>query len=133
MKKVTITTGALIIEKNKILLMKRQGRLFPNYWSLPGGQVEQGEDVITAIKREVQEEINCTFVPETDVNVSHYENNEQHIISIIIKGSMKGTPRPDHQEASDMRWYTYEELQQLPIAFNYKKFLTNNHHIFTKT
>ncbi len=133
MKKITLTTGALIIENSKVLLIKRQGRLFPNYWSLSGGQVEEGEDVITTIKREIKEEINCMFIPKTDVNVVHYESNEQHIISLIIKGSIIGTPRPDNKEVSDIKWYTYDELQQLPLAFNYKKFFTKNKDIYATT
>ena len=133
MKKVTITTGALIKENNKVLLIKRRGRLFPNHWSLPGGQGEQGEDMVTAIQREVKEEINCTFVPEAYINVLHYESNEQHIISLIIKGSIIGTPMPDNKEVSDIKWCTYDELQQLPLAFNYKEFFTKNKGIFATT
>ena len=52
-----IRLGGVIIKDGKILLMKR---IKPNteYFVLPGGGMEVGEDIETALKREIKEELN---------------------------------------------------------------------------
>lgn len=52
-----IRVGGVIIKDDKILLMER---IKPNteYFVLPGGGMEVGEDVETALKREIKEELN---------------------------------------------------------------------------
>ena len=50
-----IAVGGLVINsKNQILLVKHARR----GWEIPGGQVEQGEDLIKGIEREILEETN---------------------------------------------------------------------------
>ena len=51
---VTLAVRAIIIYKNKILLVKHKGSSF---YSLPGGKLEDNEDLKTALKRELLEEL----------------------------------------------------------------------------
>jgi ADP-ribose pyrophosphatase YjhB (NUDIX family) len=46
----------LIFQDNKILLVERAGEPLKGWWSLPGGVVETGETLETALRREVREE-----------------------------------------------------------------------------
>ena len=48
--------GALIFERDAILLVERAGEPLKGYWSIPGGLVETGETLQDAIRREVLEE-----------------------------------------------------------------------------
>lgn len=48
--------GALIIEGDSILLVERGHEPLKGWWSLPGGVVETGELLETAVRREVMEE-----------------------------------------------------------------------------
>jgi ADP-ribose pyrophosphatase YjhB (NUDIX family) len=48
--------GALIIEGDSILLVERGHEPLKGWWSLPGGVVETGELLETAVRREVREE-----------------------------------------------------------------------------
>ena len=50
--------GAIIISNKRVLLLKRASResFLPNLWELPSGKVDQGEDLSTALTREVFEE-----------------------------------------------------------------------------
>ena len=44
----------------KILIARRKdGGDMGNRWEFPGGKIEEGEDFITAIKREMMEEFGC--------------------------------------------------------------------------
>lgn len=42
-------------EENKVLVVKERDR---NWWDLPGGGMDHGEDIKTAIAREMKEEVN---------------------------------------------------------------------------
>ena len=56
--------GALIIRRNKILLVQRARNPLKGYWSLPGGLIEPGEKIEDALKREVQEETGLIVRPK---------------------------------------------------------------------
>ena len=48
--------GAIIIQQDRVLLVERAGEPLKGWWSLPGGVVETGESLETALRREVREE-----------------------------------------------------------------------------
>ncbi len=55
-----VTTAAVIfnIEYTKVLLIQREAdEVYPSRIAFPGGRLQQGEDVITAAKREIKEEV----------------------------------------------------------------------------
>jgi len=59
-QKINITTDAIVFYKHKqglkVLLIKRKNEPFKNRYALPGGFVDDGELVIEACQRELQEE-----------------------------------------------------------------------------
>ena len=38
-----------------------------NMWEFPGGKVEKGEDIFTALKREIDEELQCKVETKTSI------------------------------------------------------------------
>lgn len=58
-----IGVGALILNRNRILLVERGKNPLKGYWSLPGGVVESGETLDHAIRREVLEETGLQIEP----------------------------------------------------------------------
>lgn len=47
--------GFILNDEGKVLVVKETGR---SYWDLPGGGMDHGEDVKTALAREMKEEVN---------------------------------------------------------------------------
>ena len=48
----------IIIKDNKILIQKRKGsKLWPGYYSLPAGHIDEGETQYSAVVREAHEEM----------------------------------------------------------------------------
>ncbi len=52
-----VGVGAIIFNGNKVLLVKRGQRPALGKWSIPGGLVELGESLDSAVRREVREEV----------------------------------------------------------------------------
>ena len=59
----------LIVKDNKILLQKRKGsKLWPGYYALPAGHVDEGENQYDALIREAQEELGIDIDPKNIIN-----------------------------------------------------------------
>jgi 8-oxo-dGTP diphosphatase len=54
----------LIIRRTSILLVQRARNPLKGYWSLPGGLIEPGEIIETALRREVLEETGLIVRPK---------------------------------------------------------------------
>ena len=84
-KIIEVVVGIIRNENKEILIAKRQKDQFmPNYWELPGGKIEVGEDSFSALSRELYEEVGitvkdcslihkiCHHYPDKTVNLSIY-------------------------------------------------------------
>jgi 8-oxo-dGTP pyrophosphatase MutT (NUDIX family) len=86
-------------------------------WDLPGGHIEQGETELTALAREMHEELGVQIATSS---VSHLcrlsagRGDESLRLSAWLVGDWQGTPMnaaPD--EHDDIRWFQPEELPPL--------------------
>jgi len=55
---VDVAVGVLIDERGRFLLTSRPaGKVYAGWWEFPGGKLEGGESVVTALARELHEEL----------------------------------------------------------------------------
>jgi 8-oxo-dGTP diphosphatase len=59
-----IAAGALVVRDNKVLLVRHQKPGAYDFWVAPGGGAEDGEDLHSALRREVLEESGLLVEPE---------------------------------------------------------------------
>ncbi len=55
--------GAVVVEKGRVLLVRRGREPMKGHWSLPGGLLELGEALTDGVVREVREETGLTVEP----------------------------------------------------------------------
>ena len=92
-KNLPLRNGVGIVvlnDKNKVFVAKRIDNP-KNFWQMPQGGVDEGEDFLTAAYRELREEtsiINVKLIQEIEGTMS-YELPD-HLLGIIWKGKYKG-------------------------------------------
>lgn len=115
-----VTVDAIIERPEGIILIERSNP--PYGWALPGGFVDYGESLETAVVREVKEETGLDFV---DVRQFHtYSDPDRdprfHTISTVFIGRGEGTPQFG-SDAKGLKVVPHEELLNLDYAFDHKK------------
>ncbi len=55
--------GAVVVEKGRVLLVRRGREPLKGHWSLPGGLLEKGESLTDGVIREVREETGLLVEP----------------------------------------------------------------------
>lgn len=58
-----VGVGAVIVDSGRVLLVRRGTEPLKGHWSLPGGLVELGEGLLSAVVREVREETGLVVEP----------------------------------------------------------------------
>jgi 8-oxo-dGTP diphosphatase len=116
--KKTVKVVAAIIEneQNEILCALRSPEMaIPNMWEFPGGKVEKDEDIFTALKREIHEELQCQIETSELFNDITHEYEKFIINLIAIKAKIvEGTPIAN--EHSTLIWLKRENLESLVWA-----------------
>ena len=129
---IIAAAGIVINDKDEILMVKT----YRSGWVFPGGQVEVGENVIDAVKREIMEEagvdaeVGEVFCISSNTCKHPGYNGVKEVPTKItldfICRSKSGTPRPS-SENSESSFFPKEsvlELIQAPaIVERYKAYL----------
>ena len=85
-------TVAAVIEKNKSFLLVEEETPNGLAFNQPAGHLEEGEDLIVAVKREVLEETGWQFIPEAVTGIYLWRNpnsdsDEDTFLRVTICGS----------------------------------------------
>ncbi|MFJ7306272.1 (deoxy)nucleoside triphosphate pyrophosphohydrolase [Peribacillus frigoritolerans] len=116
-KQVKVVAAIIENENDEILCALRSPEMsIPNMWEFPGGKVEKGEDIFTALKREIDEELQCQVETEASIfndNTHEYETFIINLLSIKCR-IIEGTPTAN--EHSKLIWLKRENLSSLKWA-----------------
>jgi 8-oxo-dGTP diphosphatase len=110
---------AIIARGNRILLTRRANPPWAGTWDLPGGFVEGDETALSAIERELVEELGVrTRRARLHAIVSdRYGRGGFPVLTLVYRV----TPAPGRiapaDDVSDARWFTRETIPYRAIAF----------------
>jgi ADP-ribose pyrophosphatase YjhB (NUDIX family) len=106
--------GAAIIERSKILLVKRKRNPEKNHWGLPGGKVEPDEGVEDAIAREINEELGISIkLHRLICTVSHLDasTGQRWTAPVYSASIMRGTPKIcEPHTLAGVNWFAINRL-----------------------
>lgn len=113
-----IRIGIAAIVKNfngEILMIKRKKAPAKDLWGFPGGEIEFGETIEEATKREVKEEtgFNVEVGKMLTVGEAIERENDIHRVVIVSEAEIKsGNPKPS-DDAADIMWFSIEKINQI--------------------
>ena len=101
---------------NEILCALRSPIMtLPNMWEFPGGKVEEGESLYTAIEREIKEELKCSIKAIEIIGENRHEYEKIIVNLTAIKCNLvEGEPVAD--EHSKLIYLNKENLESLVWA-----------------
>ncbi|OGI29842.1 MAG: hypothetical protein A2287_04840 [Candidatus Melainabacteria bacterium RIFOXYA12_FULL_32_12] len=119
---VDIVVFTISDEDLKVLLIERKSSPFENKWAIPGGFVDYNEDILTAAKRELEEETGVQDIylkqlhafgePGRDprgrvISIAHFALVNS--VNIKIKAQ---------SDAKDVKWFNMSDLPDLAFDHN---------------
>jgi|SRR5579862_1096184 len=117
-----VGVGAIIIDGNRVLLVKRAHPPIQGQWSIPGGVLEVGEMVREAAIREAHEETGLTVEPGELLGVydrilrDPEKRVQYHYVLIDFLCRAVGGELQAATDAAEVKWFTREELPALNLA-----------------
>jgi len=121
-KTPSLTVDAVITcENDSIVFIKRKKDPYKDSWALPGGFVEYGETVESAVLREVKEETGLEIELQGLVGV--YSDPERdprgHTVTICYLAFKIGGELKADTDASDAVCISKDEILKLKLAFDH--------------
>lgn len=116
--KIFVTVDVVVFNKNKneILLIQRKNEPFKDYWALPGGFVDENEDIESAAKRELKEETNVVVSEIIQIGAFGKPGRDPrgHMISIAYKTILAENQNiKPLDDAKEVKWFKINNLPEL--------------------
>jgi 8-oxo-dGTP diphosphatase len=116
-----IGVGAVIVEGDRVLLVRRDTEPLRGEWSVPGGMLELGEKLRDGVRREVEEETGIAVEPGEVLDVfdsiftDTLGRTQYHYVLIdylcrVISGEARAG-----SDVSDVRWVGSEALPAMEL------------------
>jgi 8-oxo-dGTP diphosphatase len=114
--------GAIIVQDERILLVRRSNPPLQGEWSIPGGLVETGESTKEAIAREVREEtgleIEVVKLAEVFERILRDRESRVQYHFVLIDYLCRVIAGEAHaaSDVSEVRWVKTDDLEKLAVA-----------------
>jgi 8-oxo-dGTP diphosphatase len=117
---IFVTVDAVIFRKSgqdhEILFIQRKNDPFKGQWALPGGFVDEHEDLKDAAARELEEEtgLKVTALEQLGAFGKPHRDPRHHTVSIAYMGfADDGAEAVGADDAAEAKWFSVKSLPQL--------------------
>ncbi len=112
-----ISAGGIVIQDDKVLMVRLHEPGQYDFWVMPGGGIEGGEGIFRAAEREVWEETSLTVKAEKIAYVEELIDEGRYVCKFwVVCRFVSGNLSLEHKEAreaclQEARFFSQEELQ----------------------
>ncbi len=112
-----IVTAAVIWRDEKVLLTQRpQQGLLGGLWEFPGGKLQPGEDLVSCLQREINEELGVEIQVEGSLGVYKHAYTHFKVTLHAFACHLKNSAQPQPLQVDDLRWVEASELAAYPMG-----------------
>lgn len=122
-----VCVGAVVVDDDRLLLIRRGHGPAAGEWSVPGGRVEFGELMVESLVREVKEETGL------DVAVGDYlgyveriADDFHFVIHDFLATAFEAEPVIAGDDAVEVRWVLLSEVADLNLVEGLAEFLADH-------
>jgi len=132
-----LVVGAVVVDDDRLLLIRRSNEPNAALWAVPGGRVEDGETVPEAVTRELREETGLDGACGRLIGWSEILPDEpggRHLVILDFEVHLFESAEPRAGgDAAAARWVDLADVASLPLAPGMAEFLHDHRIIDTIT
>ena len=120
-KRPMVGVGALIFHRGRILMAQRGKEPLKGWWSLPGGALEIGESLDSAVRREVREETGLEIEPLRVFEIferimrDSAGNTEYHYVLVDFLCLVRSGELRSGADAAEAEWVSEDQLEKYKL------------------
>lgn len=102
----------------KCLLIRRSrdSKHFAGKWDMPGGKVDEGEDIGVALCREVREETGLNVKIDKIIGVSEFEMKAVQVVILYFQARSRSGNVVLSSEHDEYQWVSWKQLVKVDIS-----------------
>lgn len=129
-----LAVSAVVVDDDRLLLVRRGRGPAQGRWSVPGGRVERGETLAEAVTRELREESGIEAVCGPLLGWVERVEPDEHFVILGFEATLVGDDQPvAGDDAVEAEWVELHEVPERNLVEGLAEFLHDHGIIATFT
>src|SRR5882672_5156197 len=112
-----VCVGAVVVDDDRLLMIRRGHGPGAGEWSIPGGRVEFGETLVEALVREVFEETNLEIAVDHFLGFAEGIDDEYHFVFMDFAATaLDAAVIAPGDDAAEARWVNLTDVVELNLV-----------------
>ena len=112
-----LAVGAVVVDHDQLLLVRRARGWAEGEWSVPGGKVERGEALSEAVTRELREETGLDGVCGPLLGWAEIVQAEVHFVILDFEVTLVTDSEPvAGDDAAEVRWVDLNDVAEMHLV-----------------
>lgn len=129
-----VAVGAVVVDHDRLLLVRRGRGPAAGSWSVPGGRVEVGETLAEAVTRELREETGLDGLCGPLLGWAERIDHDDHFVILDFEVTVVGEDQPvAGDDAAEAAWVELNQVSEMALVDGLAEFLHDHGIIATFT